>query len=311
MDMEINQKDLFEFENHILTKAGTHSREVLARHPVDVYIHLLDSQPGSFDYHDTSNEIKNYCNAISQYAGDRGLWMYHKVLLLRLIERSMQKIPTLNLPGEIKSLYFRHFNKIIEQTSADRDAFYQYTNEKFCKDLALCRLKMIPAGAVLLEESDLSKRFLFKKGLSQFIQGASYIAWQLKGFGPLYQGHLDTRRGSICLGYFNPDGWKQTMKRIAELLKIKTDIKGFFGSAWLNDPVVETISPRLSFVNGCMVHCENGGKLFYNGTTQSTIKNATFMSPARKKLYEEGLYMPASYLFLWPRHKLIKWAESD
>jgi hypothetical protein len=302
-------KTLPELENHIMRETSADFRHALARYPVEGYIRLLENQPQSFDYHDVSTGIRKYCHAIVHHAGDHALCLYHKLLLLRLIERSVQKLPTLNLPDEIKALYSRHFNKITEQMLANRDDFYQYSDEKFCKDLALCRLRMIPAGAVLLIQVDVSKRFLFKKGLSQFIQGASYIARELKSFGPCYQGHLDTRPDSICLAQFNPDGWRQTYKRVAELLKMHTHIKGFFGIGWFHDPVLETISPQLSFVNRLMVHCENGGRLFYNGTSRAAIEDAIFKSRTRKKLYEEGLYMPASYLFIWPRHKLIKWAE--
>jgi hypothetical protein len=306
-----NQNTLVELENHILNEAGADYRNVFARHPVDVYIHLLENQPSSFDYHDISAEVGNYCHAITQDAGDRGLWLYHKVLLLRLIERNERKLPALNLPDEINSLYSRHFSKIIEQMSVNGDDFYQYSDEKFCKDLALCRLKMFPVGPALMEEGRVNKRFLFKKGLSQFVRGVIYIVREMKGFGPFYQGHLDTRPDSLCLPEFNEKGWKQMCLRITELLKMQPHVKGIFGCGWFHDPVLETISPQLSFVNKLIVHCENGGRLFYNGTSESSIENATFKSRTRRKLYEQGLYMPTSYLFIWPRHRLIKWAESN
>jgi hypothetical protein len=231
-------------------------------------------------------------------------------LLLRLIRDKAQHINTLNLPEEVKSLYCKNFVRIAEHMSDNDDGFYRYSDEKFCKDLALCRLKMIPVGAALLEEGRLSKRFLFKKGLSQTVRGLSFIVRELKGFSPCYQLHLDSRPDSICLAEFNSDGWKRTFRRIAELLKMRPTIKGVFGSTWFHDPALEAISPRLRFLNEVMVCHENRAALFYNGTSQKTIEDALSKSPTRRKLYNEGSYMPASYLVIWPRHRLIKWADS-
>jgi len=300
---------LYDIEHHILDTIKARSHSLIKQYPMHEYLRLLDNQPNVFDYHDITNEVKKYCREITQHADENTLCLYHKVLLIRSIQNSRKKLFFLELPNKIKSLYLKQFEKIIEQMSTNEESFYRYSNGRFCKDLALCRLRMIPAGAVLLEQGRLSRRFLLKKGLSQFAKGMTFIIRELKACGPFYQGHFDTRPGSICLSEFNPEGWKQTFRRVAELLKMKPHIKGFFGNGWFHDPKLEIISPKLKFINEMMVYQNNGGKLFYNGIDQRSIEDATLKSPTRRKLYEEGLYMPANYLFIWPRHKLISWAD--
>ena len=54
---------------------------------------------------------------------------------------------------------------------------------------------------------------------------------------------------------------------------------------------------------------KNGGRLFYYGSSEAMIKDALFKSPTRRRLYEEGLYVPRSFIRIWPRNELIEWAD--
>jgi len=94
------------------------------------------------------------------------------------------------------------------------------------------------------------------------------------------------------------------------LLKIDPHIKGIHSAPWFADPKIEEISPRLRWVRQTIVG-KNGPSMFYVGTSENCIKDATFKSPTRRRLYNEGLYMPAKYLYVWPRNRLIKWADAN
>jgi hypothetical protein len=94
---------------------------------------------------------------------------------------------------------------------------------------------------------------------------------------------------------------------VGELLKINQEVKGYFATSWFYDPELEKISPRLTYLRDVIT--ENGGKLFVKGSSPRTIRDATFKSPTRRKLYEEGKYLPTDYLIVWPRKQLIEWAD--
>jgi hypothetical protein len=280
---------------------------VLENFPVENYISLIDRYPEIFDYKDVSPEAKDYCNQILERTDRNVLQLYHKLVILRFIKKSLQKLEHENLPQEVINLYHRHYKKIVADTFACSDDFYELSNDKFCKDFAISRMKMIPAGAVLIERARLPKKFLFRSGIKQFVEGAFFIASELKGLGPLYQSHLDTREGSISLAEFNPGGWIRSYLRIADILRANPEIKGNFGITWFNDPKMKEISPKLSYIREISV--TNGGKIFYYGSSKAVIRDALSKSATRRRLYQEGSYVPRSFIRIWSRSKLIGWAD--
>ena len=50
--------------------------------------------------------------------------------------------------------------------------------------------------------------------------------------------------------------------------------------------------------------------MLYVSTGGDHIDNATSTSPSRRKLYEEGKYMPKSYMLAWGKRAQIDWAIS-
>jgi hypothetical protein len=176
------------------------------------------------------------------------------------------------------------------------------------KDLGVCSLRLIPAGSQKLDITGFSRRFAFKKGVIQLFDYTMFNMFKIKGNIPFYQMHTDIHDRDL-LAELNPKGAILLFLRIAELLKKDSKIKGIFGSSWMNDPQLETISP--SIFSGSKIVLENGGRLYYNGSTPQTISGATFASPKRTRLYKEGHYMPANYMQIWARQDLLKWASKQ
>lgn len=103
---------------------------------------------------------------------------------------------------------------------------------------------------------------------------------------------------------FNQEGWIRFYKRVSDMLEIYPHVKGVFGSSWFFDPILEDISPRLVYLR--IIVTDNGGKLFHIGSNDQSIKDATQKSQIRRKLCQEGKYIPTS---IWPRKNLIAWAK--
>jgi hypothetical protein len=278
-------------------------RDVLDEHPTEQYIKLLYNRPKMASYTYICPELRRLSDNILRRSERSVLQLYHKLIILSLIDKNRTKLRAMNLPRSIKDLYMKAFEIITREIGLNPDEFYQYSNDKFRKDLNLCALNLIPIGPAVIELSPVPKWFLFKKGLGQFVKGLFFIAFQVGGFKPLYQGHLYLRG----LADYNRDEWDRAYRRLADLLKIEATVKGYFGYGWYFDPQIETISPKLAYKRRRIE--DNGGGIFYVGSTPEDKKDATLKSPTRRKLYEEGKYTPTKYMFVWPRRQLMNWAH--
>jgi hypothetical protein len=106
---------------------------------------------------------------------------------------------------------------------------------------------------------------------------------------------------------FNAEEMDGAYRRIALLLTKNPHIKGLFRKAWFLDPQLEKISPELAYVR--RVPEQGGASNFPADTKPFDIENALVLSRTRRKLYDEGNYMPQSYAMFWPREKLILWSK--
>jgi hypothetical protein len=274
---------------------------------IDRYMNSIHAYPEAVPYKYISSKTEEICNRIEGLYSRPALEAFHKFLLLKLIKKNVNVEKT-DLPKDIISLYKINFNRITREIETNQyKGSYLYSNDKYCKDIAICSMRMIPIGARKIHISALPKRFLFKKGISQLVEGSSFVVYKLKGFKPLYEMHTDSKDPDL-LSEFNPVGFTKSYLLVAELLKRHTDIKGLFATSWFYDPQLETISPRLSYIRRMIF--ENGGKCFFVGSDDQAIKNSTQKSMTRRKLYQEGKYLPTNYLIIWPRNKIIEWAKN-
>jgi len=117
-----------------------------------------------------------------------------------------------------------------------------------------------------------------------------------------YQIHTHNRE----LNEFNEQGWNDCYIRIAEMLEKHEEVKGLFGASRFYDPQLENISPRLMYLQ--KIPLQNGAVCFSAG--EDCTGNALAKSKTRIKLYQEGKYIFMSYLLVWPRKELIKWAKT-
>jgi len=278
-------------------------KDLLNEYPPEQYMNLLHKRPETASYTYTPPELIHFYHNILRKSDRRVLQLYHKLIIVSLIDKNSIKLHHINMPSSIKELYVKSFGRIVREIEINPDEFYEYPKDKFVKDLNICALKLKPVGPCVIERSELPTSFLFKKRLSQFIRGLFFIAFQVGGFKPFYQIH--TYRSGLA--EFNEPEWDRAYLRIADLLKIEARVKGVFGSSWFVDPRLQLISPRLAYLRERFE--QNGGEIFYIDSTVEDVRNATLKSPTRRRLYEGGKYIPRKYMRIWPRKQLISWAE--
>lgn len=304
MDSEkINQ-----VRKRIVDQINSHDDSILRKYPTSEYIKLSDRYPAVHDYQYVSQEIKSFTEQIVKSSNEKILELYHQIVLLDLITRNIAILENKDLPESIKLLYRHNFQRIVTNIETDTgpNGFYLHDHDKFLKDWGICTGWIIPAGAYKINIDSISKRFLFKKDLRQFVRGLAYVMIRLGGFKPFYIMHTDSHDPS-SIGDYTEEGFTRAFIRVAQLLKLNPGIKGIYCVGWLNDPKLSEISPRLAFAR--TIFTDNGGVIFYIGPSQSAVENATAKSATRKRLYQEGKYIPTEYIAIWSRNKLLAWAD--
>ena len=300
--------DISNIDTRLTSELLRDNPDLLVRFPIEKYLNYLDCYPEIGSYLYLSRDVSIYCKAIVEYSDERTLETYHKLVLVTLISRARRQLASKVLPDEIKELYESNFRRIIREIETDMNpsGFYRYPEDKFFKELGVCNLRMIPTGARKIHFGGLARRFLFKKGPKQFFQGIIFILFKLKGTKPLYEMHTDSHDPDL-MADFNYEGFTRAYLRIAQFLKLNEKVRGVFAASWFYDPQLAVISPRLAFLREIITN--NGGRCFYCGTDDHATKDAILKSPTRNKLYMEGKYRPAKYMVVWPRRKMLLWAD--
>lgn len=286
------------------------SPHLLETWPLDHYIACLNKYPEVAGLRFVSSDVQKICKSVGDIVGDAGLELYHRALLLSLMLEALSRLPSGDLPEDIKSRFVDDFGRIAQdiEVTIDQPNSYVYSCSSFCKDLAICSLRLIPVGYVKVHANRLPRLMFLTGGLGGTIRAARFALIQQRGLGPFYEAHMHSK-DRRAMRDFSPRGWIQTYLRIAELLRRNPHIKGMFGMSWLNDPAVFEISPHLAYLTTVMT--DNGGRLFCLGSCDERgVRDATINSGTRRRLYEEGKYVPMNYMVVWARDKLIAWADS-
>ena len=304
MIVETILSDLLQQKDVLQNRLSSTANDLLHHFPIAHYVSCLDAIPPYSSYHYVSPAIQQICSQIVENWNEQTLDTYHRLVLIHLMEGFERRPRPVAIPSSIIELYELEFKRIAKEVESNPCGFYLFPNQSFFKDLALCRLIFIPVGSQAVEAvSGISRKLLLKGGAKQLFGGLKFFVFQTKGFKPFFQIHLDTRKGKEF------KAWERIhcYFRIAELLQMNPQVKGLFGGSWFYDPKIETISPRLAYLR-CYPEAF-GAKTFYNGSDEQDLTQALFKSPTRKQYYEDGQYLPANYILVWPRQRILNWAK--
>ncbi|RLA39369.1 MAG: hypothetical protein DRR42_27325 [Gammaproteobacteria bacterium] len=149
------------------------------------------------------------------------------------------------------------------------------------------------------------RRLFLTKGVGQFFKALKFFALDGKHFSPSFEIHVHPR----MLGNFTQEGWKETLLLIAEMMIRYPNVKLLQGAAWFYDPKIEKVSPHLSYLR--KIPLSGGAITLFASHDEGAKSSALIKSGKRKKLYTEGLYLPATYYLLWSRKKIINWYNDN
>ncbi len=295
--------DIKVIKNNLITQLDTISKDILNNFPTSAYIEYINNYPQYVAHKFVSIKIKEITTKIIKISDLPTLEIYHKLILINLMQYSIAGDLINTFPADIKILIFNNFKLILEKIISPRTkkSFFLYSEDKFNKYMAIARLKMIPCGAQKIYAGSLPKKFLFSHRPHQFLKGISLII-KAGGRKPFFKMKADSTDKQL-MREFNPEGWDRFFKRVGELLKTQKEIKGVCGGSWLFDPILKEISPELYYIRE--ISARYGALFFYQGSNKRIIQDATFMSPKRIKLFDQREYIPTSYLMIITRKNLL------
>lgn len=286
------------------------SKQVFRDWPIGRYMACLDDYPETAALGYRSRDVQRACKEIVILVGHDGLELYHRAVLLGLIGRAIPELPQRDLPEDIVLLFEQNFLRIVRaiESTAGEPNLYRYPLSPFCKDLAICALRLIPTGVAKVHASRLPRSMFFAGGLRSGLDALLYVLRDSRGLGPYYYAHVHSQ-DEQAMKEFDRQGWVASFLRQAELLRRNPNVKGHMGVGWLADPALSRISPRLAYLRDIPV-AHGAGSFCLGRCGADGIRDATVKSPTRRRLYEQGDYVPMDYVTVWPRTEMIAWADS-
>lgn len=260
----------------------------------------LDKQPKDRIHSYKIESLSNKYKTVFEKHGQGTFESLRKIVLLESVITSWENIFSDKYPQSIQEQYKITLNRFF-QFSSTEEGWGKYNEDVYWKDLSIARQQMFPAGAQIVEAYS---GFGLKQGLSlNMLQSVRFLTLIAKSGGR--EGYYQIHTHMPELSEFNEAGWNSCYVRLAEMLEKNARIKGMVGGSWFYDPQLEHVSPRLMYLQ--KVPINGGAKLFHIG--KDTTGNPFAKSKTRRKLYDEGKYIPQSYLLVWPRKELMDWAD--
>ena len=229
-----------------------------------------------------------------------------KSVLVRCMAATLQAQEFFDMPEGIRVLIHKEFNRINATLESAPDGFYTLNNDLYLKDLALARMRLIPAGARLLDcHSGVPRSIFWRDDCSQALRVLRQFVFDTRGFKPFYQAHVHLS----SLQDFNAEGWIQMFRLIAQMFTHDESARGFFGASWFYDPALDAISPHLSYMRKFAL--DRGAELYFYEDDKLGHSGALSKSRTRRALFEARSYMPRIYYLVWSRSSLMRWARAS
>jgi hypothetical protein len=304
----VTAEQLEQQNNQLQKELALIDKDIINRFPLSNYLNIIKPHKGfgRLLYFQQARKLRKAYEQIKSQYGTHALALYLKLALCFFVSDSLERMKHKKLPDEIVHLYHQWFEWVLEDFSKQPDDYYDHRCNSFVFDVMVCSLRYIPiGGAWIVEIRSIGRRPFYAGGVKQFFSYLYFIIFKVFGFRP----YVTTHTAERTLSHFNEHEMNLVYMRIAELMKLNPQIKGYYRRSWFLDPNLEDISPRLGYLR--KVPLQNGAKLFIAGSTKDDLKYALAVSRTRKRLYKEGKYLPTGYSYIWPRKEFLLFAAKE
>lgn len=275
--------------------------------PAEALAERLRGLPNTHGYSTLEPGLKAAWRAWENEVGEATASRFNRRVLIGLIAAFDPGRQRQRLPPCIRALYGPCFGSMLDSLGLGRDRGQRrlsIAEDAYLKDLGVAAGLLLPVGSRLVEvDSGWSRRVALAGDAAQLLRCLRLLLGSLGTTRPFYQLHVYLRQ----LEDFNPEGWRLTLGRLSELLHANPQVKGVFGCAWLYDPQLARVSPRLAYCRELAL--ESGATALR--VRADSRSGALERSPTRRRLFEQGQYRPETWLVVWPRRRLIDWAAAQ
>lgn len=258
--------------------------------PLDNYKYVGDTARGMLE------RIKTACGLQSA-----------RTFLRAALERTVSTWAAEGRYARLPPLCAHYHSAQLERIANDPDAaadWLDLDNDRFQKEFGIASLRLYVAGSNLVDyRCGVPRSILFRGGPGKVLPRLG-VMMRLGGFKPYFQGHLH----AFNLDALNEEGRNDFYRCCVELYPLHPECLGMFCSSWYYDPALDGISPWLAYLR--KIPLAGGAYLFSAQNGGDAIANSTAKSATRRKLYEEGKYLPRNYFLIWGRKDQIEWAHT-
>lgn len=261
----------------------------------------FDAVPADRAYHFVPDGVQRLWAGLQTEFGEDGFAAFQQATMLALIADFDERRADKRYTDDIVALFERSYARIAASISDHSCAQYRSEDDLLLKDLALARQHVFPAGAEIVEpDAQFARSLMLRDGIGQAVKMIRLLL-ETGGNDHWYQMHTHLSE----LDDFNEAGWTRTYLRLAAMLELNPEVRGMYGGSWFYDPALEQISPHLTHLRE--VRERAGAYVFFARADPNS--GALTKSRRRQALYKEGKYMPKSFVVIWPRRQMLKWAE--
>ncbi|OGA99263.1 MAG: hypothetical protein A3E25_16790 [Burkholderiales bacterium RIFCSPHIGHO2_12_FULL_69_20] len=240
---------------------------------------------------------------VAASGGEQAQRLFLESVLLQGMSQTIDSSRFTALPPRTRNHQCAQFNRILRRENP-LPSWLDMESDLFHKEFGLAALRLHAGAAQVIDpRCGVPKSIVLKSGLPGLAQGIR-VAVECRGLKPMLQIHTHT----AYLDEFNDEGWRECYRVCVELYGLYPRIKGMFGGSWFYDPVIQQISPRLSYLSS--VPRQGGARFLRVATEGDFVQDAIATSPSRRKLYDEGRYRPISYMMIWGRSAQTSWVRT-
>ena len=280
--------------------------DVCSRFPISVYIEDVKSFP-QFRIHSYFRpRRKRILSEIEKRYGPLAYALYQKLALASFMKDSLDRLKSKHFPEGVIRQIDSWYQRVVQDFDRQPDSYYDISKLDFKIDFGVCCLKNVPiGGAWFVQLHMVNPRVFLTFDIRRIKQILGCIVFRTRGLSPYCIIHTVPR----YMLRFNCRQMNMAYKEIGELMNCYPGIKGIFRKSWFLDPNLEDVSPEITYLREIPQH--NGAVLFEAGTTRQDVRDALAFSPYRRKLYEEGKFLPTVYGYIWPRKEFLEWLQNS
>jgi len=248
--------------------------------------------------HPGGAELAGLCASIPAEAGQNTV---ERALLVLASLHAIARVPSLPVSDSVKGLFVEEF-RFFANPPAAWTARFRADDVRYGEMARIATLRRYPAGQFHWEIAGLPRSWAVKARKPWRV--LAYVLKQMGGFAPLWELHLNDRRKYRRL--LLEDEANISYCRAARSLEKQPGVRGLMTASWLYSQSTAQVTPHLAWLRQTV---QDGGALLAELGPASADAGFLTGSKERRKLYEQGQYRPNVTCVLWPRRRLIDWAN--